>query len=180
MGEDSGVALGRRAIEWCPYGPWKVWRWVLAGMPDCCLEHVYQTRLLLLDPPGGDVRLTAIGRWRMDQVVERPAALDVHKEQVTACVRVPGEGGERREEGGGFKATGRGAAGGGAGVQDDCAELARVARLAVGVGCHACGDGGHRRVLVAGVGDSGGRVRVVVVQRGAREEPSGSQDRCRR
>src|SRR5450755_176850 len=74
-------------------------------MPDCCLEHVYQTRLLLLDPPGGDVRLTAIGRWRMDQVVERPAALDVHKEQVTACVRVPGEGGERREEVREFKTT---------------------------------------------------------------------------
>src|SRR5450755_642267 len=68
-------------------------------------DHVCQTRLLLLDPPGGDVRLTAIGRWRMDQVVERPAALDVHKEQVTACVRVAGEGGERREEVREFKTT---------------------------------------------------------------------------
>ena len=28
----------------------------------------------------------------METVVERPAALDVHKEQVTACVRVPGDG----------------------------------------------------------------------------------------
>ena len=27
----------------------------------------------------------------MDVIVERPAALDVHKAQVTACVRVPGE-----------------------------------------------------------------------------------------
>ena len=25
----------------------------------------------------------------METIVERPAALDVHKEQVTACVRVP-------------------------------------------------------------------------------------------
>jgi transposase len=33
----------------------------------------------------------------MDVVVERPAALDVHKAGVTACVRVPGEGGRRRE-----------------------------------------------------------------------------------
>ena len=32
----------------------------------------------------------------MDQVLERPAALDVHKAQVTACVRTPGEGGQRR------------------------------------------------------------------------------------
>ena len=28
----------------------------------------------------------------METVVERPAALDVHKAQVTACVRVPGTG----------------------------------------------------------------------------------------
>jgi transposase len=34
----------------------------------------------------------------MDVIVERPAALDVHKAQVTACVRVPGEDGERRSE----------------------------------------------------------------------------------
>src|ERR1035437_1941678 len=102
-------------------------------MPDCCLEHVYQTRLLLLDPPGGDVRLTAIGRWRMDQVVERPAALDVHKEQVTACVRVPGEGGERRGGGGGVKTTVRGLLG----VRD---LVSGVGGPPVGVG----GSGGRR------------------------------------
>jgi len=34
----------------------------------------------------------------MDVIVERPAALDVHKEQVTACVRIPGLGGARSEE----------------------------------------------------------------------------------
>ncbi len=33
----------------------------------------------------------------METVVERPAALDVHKEQVTACVRVPGQGGSREQ-----------------------------------------------------------------------------------
>jgi len=33
----------------------------------------------------------------METVVERPAALDVHKEQVTACVRVP-VGRDRREQ----------------------------------------------------------------------------------
>jgi transposase len=31
----------------------------------------------------------------MDMIIERPGALDVHKEQVTACVRVPGEGKQR-------------------------------------------------------------------------------------
>src|SRR5664279_5109926 len=44
----------------------------------------------------------------MDQVLERPAALDVHKAQVTACVRTPGEGGQRRQEVREFKTTVRG------------------------------------------------------------------------
>src|SRR5450755_845139 len=52
---------------------------------------------LLLGPRGGDVVWIAIaGGSVLDQVVERPAALEVHKEQVTACVRTPGEGGQRR------------------------------------------------------------------------------------
>ena len=34
----------------------------------------------------------------MDVIVERPAALDVHKAQVTACVRVPDADGARRSE----------------------------------------------------------------------------------
>ena len=34
----------------------------------------------------------------METVVERPAALDVHKEQVTACVRVPAADGGGREQ----------------------------------------------------------------------------------
>ena len=54
----------------------------------------------------------------MDQVVERPGALDVHKAQVTACVRTPA----------------------------DVAGLAGLPRR------HACGDGGHWRVLAVGVG----------------------------
>ncbi len=33
----------------------------------------------------------------METVVERPAALDVHKEHVTACVRVPGAGRTREQ-----------------------------------------------------------------------------------
>ncbi len=45
----------------------------------------------------------------MDLVVTRAGSLDVHKEQVTACVRTPGESGaERREEVREFKATVRG------------------------------------------------------------------------
>jgi transposase len=41
----------------------------------------------------------------MDQLLERPAALDVHKAQVTACVRTPGENGQRRQEVREFKTT---------------------------------------------------------------------------
>ena len=45
----------------------------------------------------------------MDRVVERSGGLDVHKEQVTACVRVPGEDGRsRRQEVQEFKTTVRG------------------------------------------------------------------------
>ena len=33
----------------------------------------------------------------METIVERPAGLDVHKAQVTACVRLPGEGGSREQ-----------------------------------------------------------------------------------
>ena len=33
----------------------------------------------------------------METIVERPGALDVHKEQVTACVRVPADGGRREQ-----------------------------------------------------------------------------------
>jgi transposase len=77
-------------------------------MPDCCLEHVYQTRLLLLGSPGGDVMSFAMRGGEVDRVVERAGALDVHKEQVTATVRTPGERGGRREQTREFKTTVRG------------------------------------------------------------------------
>lgn len=41
----------------------------------------------------------------MDVIVERPAALDVHKEQVTACVRFPAPDGSRAQEVREFKTT---------------------------------------------------------------------------
>ena len=44
----------------------------------------------------------------METVVERPAALDVHKEQVTACVRVQAEGAGRAQHIAEFPATVRG------------------------------------------------------------------------
>ena len=44
----------------------------------------------------------------MDVIVERQSALDVHKAQVTACVRVPGADGERVQHVEQFKTTVRG------------------------------------------------------------------------
>lgn len=44
----------------------------------------------------------------METIVERAAGLDVHKAQVTACVRVPGRGGGRRQELAEFQTTVRG------------------------------------------------------------------------
>ena len=44
----------------------------------------------------------------METIVERPAALDVHKAQVTACVRVPGERGRREQHVAEFATTVRG------------------------------------------------------------------------
>ncbi len=34
----------------------------------------------------------------MNKLIDRCAGLDVHRDTVAACVRVPGEGGERRQQ----------------------------------------------------------------------------------
>src|SRR5829696_1641616 len=47
-------------------------------------------------------------RAAVQTIVERPSALDVHKAQVTACARVPGEGGRREQHIAEFAATVRG------------------------------------------------------------------------
>jgi transposase len=51
--------------------------------------------MVSLDPSGGF----------METVVERPGALDVHKAQVTACVRVPAAGGGREQHVAEFQTT---------------------------------------------------------------------------
>jgi transposase len=48
------------------------------------------------------------GRRAVERIVERPAALDVHKTQVTACARVPGVRGRREQHVAGFATTVRG------------------------------------------------------------------------
>jgi transposase len=41
----------------------------------------------------------------METLIERAAALDVHKDSVVACVRVPGEDGRREQERRRFQTT---------------------------------------------------------------------------
>jgi Transposase len=62
-------------------------------------------RLVSSQRPLGDDRVDRVLGGRSETVVERPAALDVHKEQVTACVRVPGEGRSREQHVAEFPAT---------------------------------------------------------------------------
>jgi transposase len=67
----------------------------------------------------------------METIVERSAALDVHKRQVTACARVPGPAGERVQEIAEFQTTVRGLLG----LRDWLAErgVTQVAMEATGV-----------------------------------------------
>ena len=64
-----------------------------SGTRQCCFEHVLQIPSDEV-PPGGS-STNREGRMRMDIVVERCAGLDVHKDTVVACVRVPGPGRRR-------------------------------------------------------------------------------------
>ena len=41
----------------------------------------------------------------MNRLIERCAMLDIHKSQITACARVPDDGGGRRQEIRGFRTT---------------------------------------------------------------------------
>src|SRR3990172_9246278 len=87
--------------------PRLVWRVGLPGAPDCCHEHACQTRQFS-EAPGRRWCPFVLGGGVMETVVERPAALDIHKAQVTACVRVPGEGRAREQHVAEFSTTVRG------------------------------------------------------------------------
>ena len=61
-------------------------------------------------PPDDDLSITSVG-GAVETIVERPAGLDVHKAQVTACVRVPAPGGGREAARRGVRDDGRWAVG---------------------------------------------------------------------
>src|SRR6266851_6199196 len=72
--------------------------WEPCRCSGLCLEHVCQTRLSFGAPRAAWLSSSSGRRVVMDVIVERPAGLDVHKAQVTACVRLPGPGRERVQE----------------------------------------------------------------------------------
>src|SRR5688572_4585090 len=59
-------------------------------------EPVEQSRAQ--DAPVRAGAISHTGGHAMDRILERVAGLDVHKKTVTACVRVPGPRGARRQE----------------------------------------------------------------------------------
>ena len=100
----------------------------------------------------------------METIFERVGALDVHKAQVTACVRVPdAERAAREPQLAEFSTT--------------VAGLLALRDWLAALPGHARGDGGDRRVLAAGLAHPGGRFRADVVQRAARQAGPRPQDR---
>ena len=86
----------------------------------------------------------------MNRLIERCAMLNVHKAQVTACVRVPDGDGGRRQEIREFRTTTAG-----------LITLADWLKL----GGERGRDGVHRRLLARDLLSARGRVRVPAVQR---------------
>src|ERR1700678_3693068 len=82
--------------SWCLRARTQFGAGAFPGIPDCCLEHDHQTRLFR--SPRGAAPCPADPGGAMETIFERVSALDVHKEQVTACVRVPEESGPRVEK----------------------------------------------------------------------------------
>jgi hypothetical protein len=71
-------------------------------------EHACQIRLFSRPwAPAGADEATRRG-YVVETIVERPAALDVHKAQLTACARVPDKRGRREQHFAEFPATVRG------------------------------------------------------------------------
>jgi transposase len=64
------------------------------GFPDCRFERAHQTRLFWKLLQATVLSVSEL-EGEVETIYERVAALDVHKAQVTACVRVPGPDGVR-------------------------------------------------------------------------------------
>src|SRR3954452_21701491 len=94
-------------------------------------------RLVCFEGPGGRRRQVFDLGAAMETIFERVGALDVHKAQVTACVRVPDPAGRRAPHLAEFATTVQG--------------LIALRDWLAAYGGRARGDGGHGRVLAAGL-----------------------------
>jgi hypothetical protein len=95
-----------------------------------------------------------------DQIIQRVAALDVGKAELTCCVRVPGQSGSG------------GRLGGGPDLPDDDPLAAGHGRPAGRVGRDPGGDGGYQRLLEGGLLPAGsGRLRGLAGQCPRRQAP---------
>src|SRR5829696_3939233 len=88
-------------------------------------------RPLLVGAEGGRV---LVETQETEEIIQRVAALDVGKAELTCCVRVPGQGGSGRRTGGG------------PGLPDDDPLAAGHGRVAGGAGRDPGGDGGDQRL----------------------------------
>ena len=68
--------------------------WELSAPRIVALEHAEQSRANEAPPGAGD---TTGGGEAMERLIERVGGLDVHKQTVAACVRVPSPKGTREQ-----------------------------------------------------------------------------------
>ena len=108
--------------------------------------------------------ISTLGRVHVNRLIERCAMLDIHKSQITACVRVPDGDGGRRQEIREFSTTDR--------------RAAHAGGLAAQLRGDRGRDGVHRRLLAGGVLPARGRVRVPAVQRPPSSSRPRPQERC--
>ena len=101
----------------------------------------------------------------MEVVYPRCAGLDVHASSITACVRI---------------ATGHEVTYQHRTVATTTAGLLDMAEWLGAAGLHACGDGGHRRVLEAGVARPRRAVHARARERDAHSERAWSKERRQR
>src|SRR5215210_3911150 len=143
MGEDAGVARRRRVFLGA-----RVSVVSLAREPPPAYRTVASSTLIRLVCFGGSYgrQIVSIPRegGPVETVFERVGALDVHKAQVTACVRVPAPGGRREQHLAEFQTTVRGLLA----LRD---WLRRPPRF-------AGRDGGDRCLLAAGLAHPRGRL----------------------
>src|SRR5215218_6242509 len=96
----AGSLAERRLLSLVPESPVIVWRGSLAGNPGLVPASPPFRFDLRVEAPGE--RRCRVDRSRggvMETIVERPAALDVHKASVTACARARRRRRSRRARG---------------------------------------------------------------------------------